>query len=174
MVRESRGLSLREVGERAGLSPSFVGQVERNETSPSMRSLKSITDALGVRLTDLLKDLEEIKESDLNLTTPEMRRRLDNVFSGVEMYVLSPDNGGKMQALMVVARPGGSTGGMFTHEGEEFAMLLSGTLWIQIGDKEYHLRQGDTISFESSVPHRWENRGVLPCVCLWVMTPPSW
>ena len=177
-AREAKNWSLRDAAERSGLSLSFIGAVERNETSPSMRSLKNLTDALGVHLTDLFKNLEQAPDTitiKSPLVTPEMRQRLDNVFPGVAMYVLSHETSNSLQALMVVARPGGSTGeGDFTHEGEEFALLLSGTLWLRVGDREYNLRQGDSISFQSSVPHRWENRDVIPCMCLWVLTPPSW
>jgi transcriptional regulator with XRE-family HTH domain len=174
-AREVKKWSLRDAADHSGLSPSFISAVERNETSPSMRSLKSLTDALDIRLTDVVKYFEQEETSNSPLITPEMRRRINQVFPGVQMYVLSPETNDSLQALMIIAEPGGSTGeGDFRHEGEEFAFLLSGTLWIKIGDTEYNLRQGDSISFKSSTPHRWENRGVLPSICLWVLTPPSW
>lgn len=167
-TREGKKWTLRDAADHSGLSPSFIGAVERNETSPSMRSLKSLTDALGIRLTDAVKYLEQEEETHRSLLVPpEMRRRINHVFPGVEMYVLSPETNDSLQALMMIAEPGGSTGeGDFVHEGEEFALLLSGTLWLKIGDNEYNLRQGDSIGFKSSVPHRWENRGVLPSICL--------
>src|SRR5699024_432759 len=119
-----------EVGERSKISPSFIGQIERNETSPSMKSIMSITEALGMRLTDLLSEIEEFEyDQSSEVITPEKRKRIDNVFSGVEMYVLSSDKISGLQVLMIIARPGASTGGIFKHSGEEFAIVLSGTLW---------------------------------------------
>lgn len=175
--RELRNLSLRDLGEKAGLSPSFIGQVEREDVSPSMRSLKNITDALGIKLTELFTAIDEsdFQESSPHVT-PDRRRIIVDVFPGVEMYVLSPEFiESSMQAIIVNARPGGSSGeGYFTHKGEEFAYLLMGKLWVQLGDKEYILHQGDSISFNSETAHRWENKGALPSICLWVMTPPSW
>lgn len=172
-IREQKGLSLRELSEKSGLSASFIGQVERNETSPSMRSVMSMAQALGIKLTELFSTIEEAEASPVITSTN--RRKLDKVFPGVEMYILSPNNDGLLQPIFIIAQPGGSTGdGFFRHEGEEFAFVMSGSLWIQLGENEYSLQEGDSISFKSSLPHRWENRGNTNSICIWILTPPSW
>lgn len=173
-VRENKGLSLRDVSERCGLSASFIGQIERDETSPSMRSIKSITDALGIKLTELFKNIEN-QENPSPLVVLHNRRKIENLFLGVEMYLISPSENRNLQSVIVYAQPGASTGeNYFKHDGEEFAYLLSGTLWIWLDGKEYNLREGDSFGFNSNSPHKWENRGILPSICLWVLTPPSW
>jgi transcriptional regulator with XRE-family HTH domain len=91
-IREQKGLSLRELSEMCGLSASFIGQVERDETSPSMRSLMSIAQSLGIKLTDLFSSLEQSDDIVSPVVTPDKRRKIENVFPGVEMYVLSKDN----------------------------------------------------------------------------------
>lgn len=172
-AREERGLSLREVSEKSGLSASFIGQIERNETSPSMRSVKSLTDALGVRLNDLLVSLDQIERSPH--ITPDRRRKMENIFNGIDYYLLTPDDSDSLQSVLIFARPGASSGEeTFIHEGVEFGYILIGTLWFWVDGQEYVLREGDSFSFSCSSPHRYENKGVLPCVALWVATPPVW
>ncbi len=175
-IREAKGLSLRDLSEKSGLSPSFLGQIERGDTSPSMRSMKVLTDALGIRLTELFSSIEKENGHSPHVITLEQRQKIANVFpAGVDMYLLAPENDGVLQPLMVFAQPGASTGeGFFSHEGEEFAYVLMGSLWIKIDDFEYDLREGDSVSFKSKSLHRWENRGASTAVILWVLTPRAW
>jgi transcriptional regulator with XRE-family HTH domain len=175
-IRESKGQSLRDLSEKSGLSPSFLGQIERGETSPSMRSVKVLTEALGIRLTELFRTIEKEAGQSSHVVTLEQRRKIPNVFPpGIEMFFLAPENNGVLQPLMVFAEPGVSTGeGFFSHEGEEFAYVLLGSLWIKIDDAEYDMREGDCVSFKSKSIHRWENRGSATSVTLWVLTPRAW
>ncbi|MBS7527677.1 cupin domain-containing protein [Fusibacter paucivorans] len=172
--REQKGLSLREVGEISGLSASFIGQVERNETSPSMRSLKSITDALGVKLADLLISMEPQQETPSHVVSINKRRKVENLFPGVEMYYLTPKDKKDFMVAILYAKPGSSSGDDDSiHEGEEFGYIISGMLRFWEDGKEYMLREGDSISLSSSVPHRWENGSAAPCISLWMTTPPA-
>lgn len=174
-TRERKGLSLREVGEKAGLSASFIGQVERDETSPSMRSIKNITDALGVKLADLLNSVESQQEDSSHLVALDNRRKVENLFPGLEMYYLTPKGKKDFMVAMLYAKPGSSSGDDFSiHDGEEFGYIISGMLWFWMDGNEYNLREGDSISLNSSVPHKWENRSSSPCTSLWVTAPPAY
>lgn len=174
-IREIKGLSLRDIAEKSGLSASFIGQVERNETSPSMRSIKNITDALGIKLADILIDIENQEEEPTNVVTLEQRRRVENLLKGVDMYYLTPEDNKNILGAILYAKPGSSSGEDYSlHGGEEFGYIISGTLWFWVGDKEYNLREGDSISFSSMIPHKWENRSMMPSISLWVSTPPAY
>lgn len=173
-IREARGLSLRELSQKSGLSASFIGQIERDETSPSVRSLKALTDALGIKLVDLFNGIEQNGSASSPVVTPDKRRRIEYPGYGVQMYLLTPDTNRDLQLILIIAEPGGSTGeGLYSHEGEEAGLILSGSLYVQIGDKEYYLREGDSLSFKCSTPHRWENRGKTTSISVWAITPPS-
>lgn len=70
--------------------------------------------------------------------------------------------------------PGASSGDQpHTHSGEEVGLLLSGELDYWVDGVHYHLRPGDSVSFESSAPHRYRNPGTVPAVCVWSETPPG-
>jgi mannose-6-phosphate isomerase-like protein (cupin superfamily) len=75
-----------------------------------------------------------------------------------------------------VVEPGqGSGEEPYTHESdEECVIILEGRLEFWVGDDAYLLDAGDSILFESRVPHRNENPGPGPARVLWVTTPPSY
>ena len=61
----------------------------------------------------------------------------------------------------------------YTHDGEECGMVLEGRFKGIIGDQEIILEPGDSIYYDSSIPHRWENAGETEVRAIWAITPPS-
>ncbi|HVJ50519.1 cupin domain-containing protein [Desulfitobacterium sp.] len=172
-LRERKGLTLRELGEKAGLSASFIGQVEREETSPSIRSLKNLTDALEVNLIDLFSGIDQGEELP-HIVTPEKRRKIESNEVGIERYLLTSLFNRNIEMILIIAQPGSSTGeGYYSHDGEETGFIISGSLVTEINGKSYFLREGDSISFKCSDLHRWENTGIHTSVSIWAITPPS-
>ena len=49
--------------------------------------------------------------------------------------------------------------------------MLKGELVVLLGGKEYVLEEGDSIYFNSTVPHKYINRGDEDCISIWAMTP---
>jgi uncharacterized cupin superfamily protein len=69
--------------------------------------------------------------------------------------------------------PGSSTGKQpYTHEGEECGLLLEGGLEVEVNGKLYHMKPGDTITLNSSVPHRITNPGKKRALAVWVNSVP--
>ena len=55
------------------------------------------------------------------------------------------------------------------HEGREFGLILEGELLIELGFESYTLQPGDSIIFESTVPHRLINKSDRPMRAVWVV-----
>lgn len=170
--RLKKKLTLRHVAKEAGVTPSFLSQVERGLANPSVGTLKRITDVLGISLGQLF---------DLNGTDCEgvvrrhSRKRLIHAVDGreVEHQLLAPAASGKMEPLMVLLPPGGSTAPRsYSHEGEEFGYVLKGKVTCLVGDQVHELLEGDSIYFRSTTPHLLRNDSDDETVCLWVSTPP--
>lgn len=53
VLRKLKAFTQEELGEKAGLSYKFVGEIERGEVNPSLDSLIKIATALGVKVGDL-------------------------------------------------------------------------------------------------------------------------
>jgi transcriptional regulator with XRE-family HTH domain len=166
-LRHDQQLTLQAVGERTGLSPSMISMIERAQTSPSVGSLVAIASALGV----LVSDLFEFKHTE----------RTDPVTRSAEHAVFETPLG-VVHESVIVERPlglgvnfntyqvGSASARVLTHHsGFESGVVLEGTLQIELGDESYTLETGDSISYDSSTPHRISNGGDGPARAVWVM-----
>lgn len=88
--------------------------------------------------------------------------------------LVGSQNGKRMEPLLVTVNPGEGSGGQYNHAGEEFGIVLSGTLELTVEENVFRLRRGDTFYFTSTRMHGFSNpskRG--NAVVLWVITPPT-
>ena len=60
--RQYRGLSQEALAELANLNRSYIGDIERGLSNPSLDTLQKIADALGERLSKLIDDYEQIED----------------------------------------------------------------------------------------------------------------
>lgn len=172
-LREERNLSLKEVAMRSDLTPSFLSQVERNLTSPSVASLRKVAQAFGVPLTALFQG-PSMPEN--HVVRRKDRRQLIHPRRQWSDYLLTPNLTGKLQVILSVIEPGGGSGDeAYAHDSdEECVIILRGRLEFWVGSDWYLLEEGDSIVFESRVPHRNSNPGPGQAEVLWITTPPSY
>ncbi len=78
----------------------------------------------------------------------------------------------KMEGIISEIEEGG-TSEFYQHEGEEIHILLEGEIDYQVGDKVYHMKEGDMLWHESSIPHRATNTGKGRAVYITIGTPPT-
>ncbi len=91
--------------------------------------------------------------------------------SGVTWESLTTARSDKTDFMFVRYDVGGSStneGRLIRHIGTEYGFVLSGTLEITLGFETYRLEAGDSISFDSSRPHRLANVGAVPVEAIWV------
>jgi transcriptional regulator with XRE-family HTH domain len=172
-LRESRHLSLKEVAARSGLTQSFLSQVERDLTSPSVASLRKVAQAFGVPLTALFQG-PSLPEN--RVVRHAERRQLIHPSRQWRDYLLTPNLTGKLQVILSVIEPGGGSGDEpYAHDSdEECVIVLRGRLEFWVGSDRYVLEEGDSIVFESRIPHRNRNLGPAQAEVLWITTPPSY
>ena len=109
---------------------------------------------------------------DRRLVTSAERRVLE-VHNGVRMELLSFGAPMLQSMLFRVASLAGSEGA-YSHVGEEFIFMISGTLEVWLDELEcFVLREGDSFWFPSTHAHRWFNPGNHDAVLLWINTPPT-
>ena len=100
-------------------------------------------------------------------------RRVLEMHSGVRMELLSA-GATMLQSMLFRVAPLSGSDGSYSHQGEEFIYMLSGTLEIWLDELEcFVLRQGDGFWFESTLGHRWFNPAKTEAVLLWINTPPT-
>jgi len=170
-LRQARQVTLRELAERAGVTESFLSQVEREVTSPSIASVQRIARALDLGIADLFVD---------DVPLGRVVRRADRrriVYPGLNATdeFLTAGREGRLQVILTTIEPGGGTGDeAYTHESdEEVVIVLEGRLDLWVGDEHHVLEEGDTITHSSRQPHHNRNPGPGRAVVLFCSTPPS-
>jgi transcriptional regulator with XRE-family HTH domain len=179
--RLSHGLSLRELASRLGVSPSLISQVETGRATPSVSTLYAIASELGVSLDDLLfngrpagaRSPRAASREAAGGPTPVQRaedRKHIELASGVTWERLTTTSEPGVEFLHVVYEHGGASSPANTfqrHAGHEWGYVLSGTLHVTIAFDDYVLQPGDSISIDSSIPHRLWNDGAEPVHGIW-------
>jgi mannose-6-phosphate isomerase-like protein (cupin superfamily) len=101
------------------------------------------------------------------------RKRLHFPEGHLMYELLTPNLRWDIEFLRVELKPGHPPVESMAHAGQECALVLEGTMHVVIGDDVYVLEQGDSISLDSSIPHRIENRGSTTLIQISAITPPS-
>lgn len=165
-LREERGLSMRGLAEKCGLSPNTISLIERGTTSPNVSTLHQLATALRVPITAFF---EEREEGSLVIHSQPGRRS----FSGSASVLLESLGSGlpdqSLQPFLVTLQEGADSGpGVMIHDGHELVFCLEGTLDYVIDTESYHLGPGESLLFEARLPHCWRNAGKEPSVFLLV------
>jgi transcriptional regulator with XRE-family HTH domain len=177
--RERRGISLRELARRVGVSPSLVSQIELDRVNPSVSTLWAIVTELGMTMSDVFGEaapeptevVRAVGNDDGIVAHPDTRRVI-NLASGVRWERLTPHSDPEIEFLYVVYPVGAESSpedALVTHGGREYGYVSSGTLGVRVGFDEYELGPGASIVFDSSSPHRLWAVGDEPVHAIWVV-----
>lgn len=182
--RTARGLSLRDLAGRLGVSPSLISQVETGRTSPSVSTLYAIANELDVSLDQLLfndrrptnggaSSGRSRDDNSSSRVAPIQRagsRKRIRLASGVVWERLTTANDPSSDFLYVTYEVGGASSPeneFQRHSGHEWGYVLAGRLGVTVAFDDHVLEVGDAISFESTVPHRMYNLGKEPVHGIW-------
>jgi transcriptional regulator with XRE-family HTH domain len=172
-IREEKGINLRTLAKELDLTPSFISQVESGKATPSIGTLKKIADFLQTTVGILIgEDIPTFNNPVMREDQRKSSKISDN--NGIEIFILtSQDSNKQMEPLLFKLNEKSESGEMYKHFGQEFVLVLKGILEITLNDIQYILKKGDSIYFNSSVPHSFRNifNGITEA--LWVITPPS-
>jgi transcriptional regulator with XRE-family HTH domain len=172
--RKERGMSLKELSERSGLSSGFLSLVERGRSALAITSLYNVARALDADMASFLPGERAMEERHPlpHVVRAEENSKLEMISSERTYKMLSPRGPGLvLEPLLVTVQPSEDFEEPYTHEGEEFAYVLSGELIYLVDGREYRLGPGDSIHVKSTVPHAIHNPSDEPAQVLWVLTP---
>jgi transcriptional regulator with XRE-family HTH domain len=103
----------------------------------------------------------------------KQKRKFLSPGPGVRYYLLTPNLSGPLELIYNEYDPGAGTGPeLYTHPGVESGLILSGELEVRINSELYTLKEGDSITFNSSIPHAKRNVSDIMCTCVWANMPP--
>jgi transcriptional regulator with XRE-family HTH domain len=180
VARTNRRLSQRELARKSGVTNGMISQIEQNQSSPSVASLKRILDAIPMSLTEFFSDdfdpvprfvfrAHELRELNPYKAFPD-----SGSSGGISLRQVGNSSVHSLQMLHERYAPGADTGETaYSHDAEEAGLLISGSIEITIGDEVFELAQGDAYLFDSRIPHRFRNTGTEECVIVSACTPPT-
>ncbi|WP_448679349.1 helix-turn-helix domain-containing protein [Pseudomonas nicosulfuronedens] len=166
--RRAAKKTLNQVAAESGLTASFLSQAERNLTGVSLSSLASIAKALDVPLNALFDSPQQI---------PPDSHQGERVRYTIEGQPLSYERlsssfpGNQLNAVKVTV-PVGYESELITHDGSEFAYVLTGRITYDIDGHTYPLGPGDSVHFDSGKRHCLRNLGDSVAEMLTVTTLP--
>lgn len=172
-LRKSKGLSLLEVSKKVGLSPSLLSQIEHDKVTPSIATLFKIANLLGKKTSFFLDNNEEEKKVESPVVRKQQRTILHSKNSKIHYELLNPRlRDARVEFLEVILEKGCETG-LYTHEGEEYGVVLTGKLEVILKENHYILMRGDSIAFDSSEPHGFKNLSKGVTRVIWAVSPPT-
>lgn len=194
--RVAAGMSLREMAREADVSPSFLSQIENGKSQPSVATLFSFANILGVKIDELFDDdateaatpdvaVMEVGDGDekdpariwsnsaytnrISLIHPSHRAQIA-VAHGVQWERLAATPETSCNFMKLVYEPGSTStegGETVVHDGYEYGYILTGEFEVTIGSEVFVLRAGESIGFDCSIPHVFRNIGDVPVEGIW-------
>ncbi len=168
MLRQAKSLTQEELASRAGLTKGFISQVERSLTSLSVESLISILDALDEKPSAFFSG--PIDEKIVFKIKDRVGLEREGV-KGFQILVPAAQNR-MMDPALLELDVGEKTPEEEPHEGEEFGLVLAGSIELVLGNKPYKLKKGECFYFKATRKHYIANRRSNKAHVLWVSSPP--
>ena len=176
-ARLRRGISLRAFAAAVDVSPGLISQIENGRAQPSMATLFSIVNELGISYDELLAPTggpgarEEAPDPGIAFQRGADAPVLE-LGNGVRWQRLAASDGATPDAVMVTYAPGGFTssqGAEMSHSGMELVVVLEGRLTLQLDGRTRLLEAGDSVRFDAAHPHVYRNDGETEARGLWLV-----
>jgi electron transfer flavoprotein alpha subunit len=167
-MREAQNWTHEALAQATGETPEFIEKVENDEIAPPVSFLLRLSSALNVDAGTFLRKDE--KTMIRNLRTQAFVKRTQNY----SYQTLSPGaESDHMRAFMVTIEPKQAHKPVaYKHEGEEFIFVMEGDLRLTLGNKTHHLKSGESIHFNSDIPHKLKSISDEPTCCLVTLYTP--
>ena len=158
-LREEKGLSREELARQSGIGIEQIERIESDIDLPSLAPLIKIARVLGVRLGTFLDEQQEngpvVCRKDEVMNSIEFSNNAIQSRKHMTYHSLSRSKADRhMEPFIIDVMPTEDTDFVLsTHEGQEFILVMEGTMEITHGHNNYILNEGDSIYYDSIVPH---------------------
>jgi len=201
IARLGSRMTLAKLSEKSGVSKSLLSMIERGRSVPTITTFQKIAAALGIPASTLFSDNGSVGFGSNNIGEVHGEQQNQAFFSmvpiegniesarvkvvrkdwrkrvimpwGAHYQMLCPDLQRKIEFIYLTYPVGSKVEEFYSHKGEECGLVLEGRFRGVIGSQKVILEPGDSIYYDSSVPHRWENAGNVEVKAIWAITPPS-
>jgi ribosome-binding protein aMBF1 (putative translation factor)/quercetin dioxygenase-like cupin family protein len=172
-VRESRGLSLKDISQRTDLDVSLLEQIEQGTVAPPLGTVIKLAKALEMKMGYFISGEQEqpytiVRHQDRKIVSRYDAKKGEHY--GYEYQSLAPHKRDRhMEPFLVTLAPAATEEERSTHDGQEFIFVLDGGMEVRLGDEIHLLEPGDAIYYDSTVPHLVKCHGDRQTVILAVL-----
>jgi len=162
-LRKTYSISKETLAERSGIPVELIEKIEAEGHIPDLAPLIKIARALGVRLGTLLDDHEELgpvitrageAAASVRFVTGLPEESAVKEHQGLHFKALAADKNGRHMEPFIVDIESDAKQEKSAHEGEEFIYVIEGNLSLEYGTVKEILKAGDSVYYDSIVPHR--------------------
>lgn len=169
-IRTLKDLSQAEVAKRAGITASYLSQLEKGKTGANVATVMRIAEAIGTKFSELFDE-----EGEAPLLQRKDELAVLQFSEGHLKTLLSPAAHPTVELYSSTIQPGfSSSDAFYTHgSADEFLYVTEGELSVYVGQDTFRIAKGDLLRFNSGIPHRMANEGDVPVSVVIVVTPPT-
>lgn len=171
-LRKARGMTLQRLAAAVGRSLGWLSQIERGQTTPSVRDLGQIADTFGISISFFFRSASRDEAEQGLIQRAADRTPIGSPESGLVEELLSPTLSGSFEMIRSVFAPRSDSGGpVRAGEREDGGVVIAGRLTLTVGDRSFDLAAGDSFQFAGR-DYAWQNPHDEPAVVIWVISPP--
>lgn len=159
-IRLESRMSQERLAELSGITKGYISKIEKSATAPPLSTLSKIARALNVDITMLTAEGSEFPEDlDLCIVRKGKGKKISTAtLEGYHYEALAHQKSGKnMEPFLLM--PAFDEKAIFSHDGEEFMYILEGVHEFVYDNEKYTLYQGDSVYFDSRIPHTGRSVG---------------
>jgi len=157
-LRKQHALSLEQLATRAGLTKSYLSKLERGLAEPSISTVLKLAQSYDISVGQLIGEEASLVDDNISVVRVADRSELSDAASvnGHRYQSLAGKRPLRKMEPFVVHPPREfpDAAAVFPHPGEEFLLVLKGAIEVHVGERQFRLETGDSVYFDSELPHR--------------------
>ena len=171
-IRLKSDMTIQELAAASNVSSNMISRVERGLTIPSVEILMKLAAVFDKSINYFVEEVSTTHE--IVFTSPGNRDRTvydDENNMHTESYTSGLRDPQFMSFICTVPKGGSSGQKHMHHPGDELIVMIEGKIKVTIAGENYLLSVGDSLSFKSHLPHRWDNVGDQDAKIVWTLSP---
>ncbi len=171
-IRLKCDMTIQDLAKKSNVSSNMISRIERGLTIPSVEILMKLASVFGKSINYFVEEVSTTHEvvfsspgqRDKTVYDDDRNMRTESFTSGLR----DP----QFTSFFCTVQKGGTSGEQnMYHPGDELIYILEGQLRVEIAGEVHILNSGDSLSFKSHLPHRWDNTGDGDARVIWTLSP---
>lgn len=170
--RKMKNLTIKELANLTGVTPSLLSQIEKGTANPSINTLKQVSYALDIPLFNFF--INDDSNESLVVRSDNRRKIVPPNENSLAYELLTPNLKGSIEFSLLRIPPHKlSSEDSVSHNGEEVAYVSEGSVVLYLMNSVIELSCGDSVKIPPHTDHKWENTSEIYCEVIFAVTPPT-